>query len=1513
MTAWAFDTVLIANRGEIARRVIRTARALGLRTVAVYSEADISAPHVREADEAVLIGPARPADSYLNAPGILSAAKSSGAGAIHPGYGFLSESAAFARQAEEAGITFIGPTPRQLEAFGAKHTARALARAAGVPMTAGTELLSSAAEAVAAARDIGLPVMVKATGGGGGIGMQACFTEAEVAEAFERVSRLAERHFAGRLEGDRPGGLEDPGGVGDAASPREQGDRPALPRTDRSEGGTTERREGGAARPEGGRHGGLGDPGGAGDAVSPRKHGVFLERLVRPARHVEVQVFGDGAGRVAILGDRDCSLQRRHQKVIEEAPAPGLPPSLRRRLHAAARDLAASVAYRSAGTVEFVYDPARREASFLEVNARLQVEHPVTEQVYRVDLVEQMLRLAGLGPDGVAGFVGARHVARGHAVEARVYAEDPNHGSRPSAGLVTHVRLPASPAPAPYAPEGMFGCAIAHPKAPSGAPGDPAEGANGGPRADSSKRYSVRPAGEAGELGAAGAPDGSPGEGADDPADAAVIRVDSWIEAGLEVSAHYDPMLAKVIAQAGTREAALGALGEALRDTRVDGVTTNLGLLRAVLDRADVRAVAHSTSTLDGATDPEPRIEVLEAGALTTIQDWPGRLGYWQVGVPPSGPMDEVSLREANLAVGNREGAPALECTATGPSLKFSHDTVICLAGATSAAVLFGAGLDGTPAPWWEPFTVPAGAVLEVGAIPGPGLRAYLAVRGGLDVPLYLGSASTFTLGRFGGHSGRALRGGDVLYSSGGYTAPSGGYTPTPQAPHLHGVLAVDSGSPAESQETAGAPHGSPEARSSAAHNRPAISPSAVAPGGPPETTGAHHGSPDRSKLRSLPLAPPREPPGVPSPHLHGEPAGGEALLDGNGDVPGDNRGQGHTFPPVGRDGGRAGGGGALTVGGPVPVERRPAIVSDWEIGVTEGPHAAPEFFTRADIETLYAATYIVHHNSARTGVRLIGPRPQWAREDGGEAGLHPSNIHDVPYAVGALDFTGDTPIILGPDGPSLGGFTCPVVVASGELWKTGQLRPGDTVRFVPVREADAAALRGRRASPALRRAGGDGDDGILARRDAGPGTPAVAYRRDGDGSLIVEYGEPVLDLGLRMRVHALQEALEAEGLAGVVDLTPGIRSLQVHADAAAVRGPALRASELVGLLQRIEDQIPATGELRVPSRTVRLPLSWDDPATRLATERYMASVRSDAPWTPWNIEFIRRINGLATPQDVRRIVFGAKYLVLGLGDVYLGAPVATPVDPRHRLVTTKYNPARTWTAENSVGIGGAYLCIYGMEGPGGYQFVGRTIQVWNRFRRAGLFADAPWALRFFDQVEWYPVSAEELLDLRAATEAGRGPAEVSDGWFDYGSHTRFLAANAESIVGFRARQAAAFAAEKERWRAAGEFGGAQSGRGAAEPDLALPDSAGRAVGVPEGATAVTAPFTASVWQVDARPGAPVAKGDKLISLEAMKMETIITAPHEGVVAGVYATAGAQVEPGQVLITLVPAASWKPQ
>ena len=215
---------------------------------------------------------------------------------------------------------------------------------------------------------------------------------------------------------------------------------------------------------------------------------------------------------------------------------------------------------------------------------------------------------------------------------------------------------------------------------------------------------------------------------------------------------------------------------------------------------------------------------------------------------------------------------------------------------------------------------------------------------------------------------------------------------------------------------------------------------------------------------------------------------------------------------------------------------------------------------------------------------------------------------------------------------------------------------------------------------------------------------------------------------------------------------------------------------------------MPNSDELEVPSRTIHLPLSWDDPVTHEATARYAAGVRADAPWCPWNIEFIRRINGLDDVDDVRRIVFDATYLVLGLGDVYLGAPLAAPVDPRHRLVTTKYNPARTWTADSSVGIGGSYLCIYGMESPGGYQLVGRTLQIWNSHRHLPPFEPGvPWLLRFFDRIHWYPVTSEELLEARADFGAGRFDVRVEPGMFHLRAYEDMLAREAQSIAEFRA------------------------------------------------------------------------------------------------------------------------------
>jgi urea carboxylase len=380
------------------------------------------------------------------------------------------------------------------------------------------------------------------------------------------------------------------------------------------------------------------------------------------------------------------------------------------------------------------------------------------------------------------------------------------------------------------------------------------------------------------------------------------------------------------------------------------------------------------------------------------------------------------------------------------------------------------------------------------------------------------------------------------------------------------------------------------------------------------------------------------------------------------------------------------------------------------------------------------------------------------------------------------------------------------------------------------------------------------------------------------------------------MRVHALAERFAAERLPGVLDITPGIRSLQIHVDPG-----VLPVDRVLSFVRSLEDELPATSDLVVPSRVVNLPLSWDDPATREATERYMAGVRADAPWCPWNIEFIRRINGLTSVDDVHRTVFDAEYLVLGLGDVYLGAPVATPLDPRHRLVTTKYNPARTWTPENAVGIGGAYLCIYGMEGPGGYQFVGRTTQVWSRFRQSGPFEPgSPWLLRHFDRISWYPVSAEELLDLRADMAAGRLDLQIEDGKFGLAEHEVFLAENAEPIAEFRAGQALAFGAERDAWAAAGEFDPRP------EPDADPGGLAGPRMGVnvPPGGTLVEALNAANVWRVDVRPGDRVEPGQTLLALEAMKMEMPVPAPNAGTVVEVLVRPGDEVRPGSPLVVL---------
>ena len=441
-----FKKILIANRGEIACRIMRTARRMGIATVAVYSDADAGTPHVMMADEAVHIGGAASADSYLRGERIIAAAKETGAEAIHPGFGFLSENAGFVAEVEAAGLVFIGPGTKAIAVMGDKIESKALAKSAGVSTVPGTEgEVDDVEVGLKAAAEIGYPVMVKASAGGGGKGMRVIESADDLPDGMRAAMSEAQTAF------------------GDSR--------------------------------------------------------VFIEKFVVQPRHIEIQLLADQHGNIVYVGERECSIQRRHQKVVEEAPSPFISPETRAAMGEQAVELARAVGYRSAGTVEFIVG-ADQDFYFLEMNTRLQVEHPVTEMVYGLDLVEKMIRIAageelGLTQDDIK--------ADGWAVEARVYAEDPARGFLPSIGQLVRYREPA-------------------------------------------------------------------GEG---------VRVDSGVDEGGEISMYYDPMIAKLVAHAPTREAAIDRLHLALDHYEIDGIVSNRQFLSAVLENESFRSGDLTTGFID--------------------------------------------------------------------------------------------------------------------------------------------------------------------------------------------------------------------------------------------------------------------------------------------------------------------------------------------------------------------------------------------------------------------------------------------------------------------------------------------------------------------------------------------------------------------------------------------------------------------------------------------------------------------------------------------------------------------------------------------------------------------------------------------------------------------------------------------------------------------------------------------------------------------------------------------------
>ena len=688
-----FDKVLIANRGAIAVRIERTLKKMGIGSVAVYSKADQDSLHVERADEAVYIGDGTAKETYLDTKKIIKAALDTGAKAIHPGYGFLSENTDFAKECEENGIKFIGPDSEQIKLFGLKHSARALAEKADVPLLPGTGLLSGVEEAVTEAEKIGYPVILKSTAGGGGIGMRICNSTEELRQAYDAVCHLAAANFN--------------------------------------------------------------------DA------GVFLEKYVTRSRHVEVQIFGNEYGETTALAERDCSVQRRNQKVVEESPAPNLSDEVREKMYAAAERLAKEASYRSAGTVEFLYDDQTEGFYFLEVNTRLQVEHGITEEVLGIDLVEWMVKEAAGELKNIKSLV---HKPQGHAIEVRVYAEDCINGFRPGTGKIDAVT---------FSPE---------------------------------------------------------------------ARVETWIQKGVEVTSLYDPMLAKLIVHGSDRADAIAKMERVLKDSRVYGITSNMQYLAALLKTETYQTGALFTGMLKDFMPQEHAIEVLDGGVQTTVQDYPGMIGYWFVGVPPCGPMDAYNFRIGNSILGNDESAPGLELTLRGGSYRFRTTVSFCITGADMKATL-----DGVEIPMYQVVHASAMQVLKFKDCK-VGMRTYLLVAGGFDMPKIMGSSSTFIDGKFGGHNGRTLRTGDVL--------------------RLQEKCVIDS-------------------------------------------------------------------------------------IDS------------------------------------MPEKYRPKLTNEWTIGVIPGPQPTPEYLKPEYLKTLTESEYEVNFNSARTGIRLNGPIPQWEREDGGEAGLHPSSIHD--------------------------------------------------------------------------------------------------------------------------------------------------------------------------------------------------------------------------------------------------------------------------------------------------------------------------------------------------------------------------------------------------------------------------------------------------------------------------------------------------------------------------------------
>ncbi|KAL4880245.1 allophanate hydrolase subunit 2-domain-containing protein [Aspergillus karnatakaensis] len=1076
--------------------------------------------------------------------------------------------------------------------------------------------------------------MLKATAGGGGMGLLTCNTEKEVRESFQTVQSRGEALF--------------------------------------------------------------------------KNAGLFIERYYPSSHHIEVQVFGNGQGKAISIGERECSIQRRHQKVIEECPSPFVTknPGLRKSLCEAAVRLAELIEYGSAGTIEYLVDDESGAFFFLEMNTRLQVEHGITELCYGIDLVELMLKQAdaqlssskGLEAEFLSGI--SVDSPNGAAIEARVYAENPVRDFAPCPGTLQSVEWKDIP--------------------------------------------------------------GS--------------RIDTWVYRGVKVSASYDPLIAKVMYHASSRQQAIKGLNDILTGSRICGPPTNLGFLAKILANEDFNFGNTLTKFLNSFEYSLSAIDVVSGGAYTLIQDWPGRPTVGK-GFCHSGPMDSLAFRVANALVGNPVGLEGLEITLSGPELRFLGPAVVSLCGAP-----IDAKLDDVPIPMWSRVRVAAGQRLKVGKTIGNGCRAYLAVFGGfLNVAEWFGSKATAPMVGVGGYQGRQLTSGDYIAI----------------VDHL--------------------------------------------------------------------------------PESHGEMTLPEQLI--------------------------------------------PEYPSNWELLSMPGPYDEG-YLTPESIDMLYNAEWTISHNAARGGIRLLGPKPTWARSDGGEGGAHPSNLIEYGYGIGSLNWTGDDPVIFPQDAPDLGGFVSSHTIVKADFWKLGQVKAGDTLKFRATSLKDALTARDdleRFIADIVQCCQGQKDYGSIIPLDNSPppamaattrgsgvvhqipekgNQPQVSYRQAGDDYLLIDYGYGAFDLNHRYRVTALKKVLnEATGditfSSGLTSMVGCGNSLMLYYD-----GTKIHQQALINYLCNIEAQLGDLSRAKMTSRLFKLPLTFESRRQDDAIKRYMETQRPYASYLPDNMDFVARNNAF-TRQEFENIYLTASFMVISVG-FFTALPLALPVDPRQRMNCPKMNPSRVFTPAGQVSWGGSCLAIYTVDSPGGYQMTGLTIPGVDILgSKRGYSAQRPWLFEDFDQITFYKVSEDEYERQLALFQSGRYEYQWEEVEFDMAKHNQLLSDTKDEVKIIRARQRQAQAdmdaLEKEmldRWT-----------KEKAERGVPL-DTVDALLKDPQ-ITAIEAPLNANVWKVEVKEGDKLEKDQVVVILEAMKLEIAVRSESVAigaVVEKILAQQGDSIEAGKPLM-----------